>query len=168
MIHQTDKELGPYINKWGCFLISILRLVEKNGTGYTFRAHDILKIYKNAMRHELVGREVADKDGNPKGGCYILKQRGLYNMAAEMYGFNTRCLSYRKEDADYIPDITKSEEEILELKRDGMSGSHFVTGNGKKSKTVIGRIEFDPISGGSVTARRGWIDSVRVFTTRSV
>ena len=168
MIHQTDKELGLYINKWGCFLISILRLVEKNGNGYTFSAHDILKIYENAMRHELVGREVADEDGNPKGGCYILKQQMLYNMAAEMYGFKTRCLSYRREKPDYIPDITKGEEEILELKRDGMSGSHFVTGNGKKSKTLIGRIEFDPIAGGSVTARRGWIESVRIFQTRLV
>lgn len=168
MIHQTDKELGPYINKWGCFLISILRLVEKNSNGYTFSARDILKIYENAMRHELVSREVADEDGKPKDGCTILEHRGLYNMTAEMYGFRTRCLSYRKEDSDYIPDVTKGEEEILELKRDGMAGSHFVTGNGKKSKTVIGRIEFDPIAGGSVTARLGWIESVRIFQTRSV
>lgn len=168
MIHQTDKELGPYINKWGCFLMAIIQKVEKNGNGYTFSARDILKIYENAMRHELVRREVADKDGNPKGGCYILKQQMLYNMAAEMYGFNTRCLSYKKEDASYIPDTTKGEEEILELKRDGMAGSHFVSGNGKKSKTVIGRIEFDPIAGGSVTARRGWIESIRIFQTRSI
>jgi hypothetical protein len=166
VIHQTDKELGPYINKWGCFLISILRLVEKNGTGYTFRAHDILKIYENAMRHELVSREVKDSDGSPKDGCTILEQRGLYNMAAEMYGFNTRCLNYYWRPADYQKQT--GEDEILELKRSGVKGSHFVTGNGSFGVPVLNRIEFDPIAGGSVTARRGWIESIRIFQTRLV
>lgn len=166
MIHQTDKELGPYINKWGCFLISILRLVEKNSNGYTFSARDILKIYENAMRHELVSREVADEDGSAKSGCYILKQRGLYNMAAEMYGFNTRCLNYYWRPANYQKQT--GEDEILELKRDGMAGSHFVTGNGSFGVPVLNRIEFDPIAGGSVTARRGWIKSIRIFQTRSI
>lgn len=166
MIHQTDRALGAYINKWGCFLISILRLVEKNSNGYTFSAHDILKIYENAMRHELVSREVADKDGNPKGGCYILKQRGLYNMAAEMYGLKTRCLNYYKMGAGYKKE--SSEDEILELKRSGMKGSHFVTGNGSFGVPVINRIDFDPIEGGSITAQRGWIESIRIFQTRWV
>ncbi len=166
MIHQTDRALGAYINKWGCFLISILRLVEKNSNGYTFQARDILKIYENAMRHELVSREVKDSDGNPKSGCYILNQRGLYNMATEMYGFNTRCLNYYWRPADYQKQT--GEDEILELKRDGMAGSHFVTGNGSFGVPVLNRIEFDPIAGGSITARLGWIKSVRIFQTRSV
>ena len=168
MIYQTNRALGAYINKWGCFLVAIIQKVEKNGNGLTFNERDILGIYENAKRHGFVSQEEANKDGTAKDGCYILEPQMLYNMVSEMFGFSTRCLSYRKEDANYIPDTIKGEEEILELKRDGMSGSHFVSGNGKKSKTVIGRIEFDPIESGSITARRGWIESIRIFQTRSI
>ena len=168
LIYQTNRALGAYINKWGCFLMAIIQKVEKNGNGLTFNERDILGIYENAKRHGFVSQEKANKDGTAKDGCYVLEPQMLYNMVSEMFGFRTRCLSYKKEDSDYTPDTTIGEEEILELKRDGMSGSHFVSGNGKKSKTVIGRIEFDPIESGSITARLGWIDSIRIFQTRSI
>lgn len=165
MIYQTDRALGAYINKWGCFFISILRLVEKN-SGHSFTAHDVLKIYENSMRHELLSREIANADGTPKDGCTVLEHRGIYNMTAEMYGLRTRCLNYYKMGAGYKKE--SSEDEILELKRSDIKGSHFVTGNGSFGVPIISRIDFDPIAGGSITAQRGWIESIRILQTRWV
>lgn len=168
MIYQTNRALGAYINKWGCYLMAIIQKVEKNGNGLKFNERDILGIYENAKRHGFVSQEVTNRDGTAKDGCYVLEPQILYNMIAEMFGFRTRCLSYRKEDSNGKPNRAIGEEEILELKREGLEGSHFVSGNGKNTKTIPARIEFDPIESGSITARLGWIESVRIFTIRSV
>jgi len=75
-----------------------------------------------------------------------------------MFSLPVECTDIRTEGNDYEP--KPCEEEILELKRKDMDGSHFVSGNGK------GGIEFDPIEGGSVTARLGWVESKRIYTIK--
>ena len=163
MKYQTDSGLGPFINKWGCFFCSILEKVEKH-SGYHFAYSDITGIYLTCIRHKLIQQEVFDKNGKPLDGCDILDKVGVYNTAANMLNLNTKCLSYREETKEYK--LKSGEDEILELKRNGYHGSHFVSGNGNYGVPLKSEIEFDPIEGGSNCARDGWIESKRIFTIK--
>ena len=116
------------------------------------------------MQNRFIQQELFTNDGKPFDGGYVLEQKGFYNFAAQMFGIKSRCVEYRWEPASYK--IKQGEEEILELKRNGVKGSHFVCGNGSFGVPLKARIEFDPIEGGSNSARDGWIESVRVFVIK--
>lgn len=161
MKYQTNESLGPFINHWGCHICSILEKVEKLSVGigkpFKFSNSDVGAVYITAMRHGAVQQEIT-KDGKPFDGCSVLDGAGLFNIACQMFDLPIEATGYRKETNDYV--CKDNEEEVLELKRAGYNGSHFVAGN------KYGGIEFDPIEGGSVCAARGWVESKRVLTWR--
>ena len=128
-----------------------------------FTNDDVVAVYRRAMDLGYVQKEVASPSGAPADGCTVLDGLGLFNLAASYSGAKIRAKSYRHESADYEI-IPTAEEEILELKRAGYTGSHFVCGNGiAKSGRWQNEIEFDPIEGGSQCARSGWIASKRII-----
>lgn len=138
--------------------------MEKHAKGYRITNDDVKRAYMTAMRHGVIQNEVFDRDGKPIDGCDILDHMEFYNLSAVLFGIRSRCLEYRWEPADYK--TKPGEEEILELKRSGVKGSHFVCGNGSYGVPVKARIEFDPIEGGSNSARDGWIESVRILVIK--
>ena len=162
MKYQTNESLGPFINHWGCNFCSILEKVEvtsvRYGKPFKFSNSDVGGVYLTAMRHGIVQNEVRSEDGEPLDGCLVYNGKSLFNLCATMFDLPVECVEMRTEGKDYKPKL--GEEEILELKRDGMKGSHFVSGNGK------GGIEFDPIEGGSKCAQVGWIESKRIYVVR--
>ena len=163
MKYQTNPELGPYINLWGCDICSILSKVEKK-SGYTWSwtNDQIVEVYKKGILAKFIQEEVANPDGSPLDGCDVEDYAGFYNLAAEYAGIKSVCVEMRFEDHLYEP--LANEEEILELKRANHAGSHFVAGNGNTSPTNLEtELEFDPIEGGSITAAQGWIASKRIL-----
>lgn len=167
MKFQTNPELGPFINHWGCFFCSILEKVEKS-TGWTkhFSNENVVGIYVEGMKRGWITKEVWEND-KPKDGCFVLDAPAVYNYAAEQLGSKWRCTKYRKVDKLYLP--YAGEEEILELGRDGYYGSHFVAGTGViHSPDWRDEIEFDPIEGGSQCAKLGFIKSKRILTVEVV
>jgi hypothetical protein len=161
MKYQTNESLGPFINQWGCFLMCILEKVEIFSPGFKFSNSDVCAIYTEGMRRGYIQAEVFDEYKRPKDGCDILNQCGVFNLAAIMFNLRVRCIDYRIEKSTYIP--VGNETEILELKRIGHKCSHFVSGNGNSGVNLKAELEFDPIEGGSITARDGWIETKRIF-----
>lgn len=163
MKFQTNPELGPFINHWGCFFMSDLEKVEKS-TGWTkrFSNENVVGIYVYSMNAGWITKEEW-KNGKPFNGCFVLDAPAIYNYAAEQLGSKWRCTGYRKADKLYIP--CAGEEELLELGRDGYNGSHFVAGTGvAHAPRWQGEIEFDPIENGSQCAKLGFIKSKRILT----
>lgn len=175
MKYQTNPSLGPFLNHWGCHVASILEKVEK-ASGWTkkFTNDDVVKIYRAGMECGHIQKEVFNADGSPRDGCLILDKdksgasdgEFIFNLGAELLGVPFRAKSYRKESADYVPG--KGEEEVLELKRSGYNGSHFVAGTNVVGSNWKKEIEFDPIEGGSFCAREGWIESKRILTIEKI
>jgi hypothetical protein len=160
---QTNPELGPFINHWGCFFCSTLEKVEK-ATGYTlhFSNENIVGIYVEGMRQGWITKEEF-KNNMPVNGCFVIDAPAIFNYAARIIGVNVRCTKYSgRVSAKYLPKA--GEEEILCLARKGYDGFHFVAGTGKECIPWQGEIEFDPIEGGSKCAQLGWIDSKRILT----
>ena len=167
MKYQTNACLGKFINAWGCNICSIMEKVEKTsalyGKPFKFSNSDVGGVYTTAMLRGIVQKEVFTEDGEPEDGCTVNNPKLLFNLCAEMFKLPVFCESFRQADAHYFP--AANEEEMLELKRNGYHGSHFVSGNGKPG-LLKDEIEFDPIEGGSRCAREGWIASKRIFTIR--
>jgi hypothetical protein len=163
MKYQTNEELGVFINKWGCHICSVLCKAEvtsrRFGKYFKFSNSDVGAVYLAGMEKGFIQAEEY-KDGKPFDGCSVLDGARLFNLAASMFDLPVVATRYRWENKDYTP--KEGEEELLELKRTGMQGSHFVCGNGS------GGIEFDPIEGGSQAARLGWVESKRILTVRRV
>ena len=163
MKFQDDPQLGPYINAWGCDFCSLLALVEvkSNGT-FTWDYPGILEVYKQGMDHGYVQKEVQNPDGSPADGCTILDFTSFFALASQYAKVLVVCGGEFYAEHDYQP--TGNDAEILELKRDGHAGSHFTLGNGKANQTPWqNEIAFDPIRGGSQTAKLGWIASKRIL-----
>lgn len=160
---QGNEPLGPYLNHWGCHIISILGKVEFRAKGaFKWTNEQIVEVYKNAVHLGYIQEEVVDKKGNPVDGCDVLHGRELFNLAAEYAGIPDRAKYYRHEEWNYQPNA--DEDEILELKRHGYAGSHFVDGNNKANQNPWAlEIQFDPIEGGSRCAKEGWIASKRIL-----
>jgi hypothetical protein len=161
MIYQTDERLGPYLNHWGCHICSILHKVEKRNK-VTFDWTQVLAVYKDGMSRGYIQQEVQDVHGNPDDGCSVLDGKALYNLAAQYKGISELAGAYSHQESSYVP--APNDEEILELKREGYNGSHFVAGNGHTGDTMQSEIEFDPIEGGSHCARDGFINTKRIIT----
>jgi hypothetical protein len=173
---QTNEPLGPFINEWGCFLHFLLEKVEKS-TGWTkhFSNEDIVNLYVACMRKTFVYKDGTTKpwispevwkNGKPADGCFVWNAKGVYNAAAEFLGSDYRCVKYVGwKNKNYIPQ--KNEEEGLCLKRQGYSGVHFVAGTGIASIPWQKEIEFDPVEGGSLCAKYGWIDSKRILVIKA-
>ena len=170
MKYQTNPELGPFLNHWGCHFCCILEKVEIK-TNQKFSNAEVVAIYQKAMSEGYVQKEVRDHENHPIDGCTILDgdKNGagdgdkIFNLGAELKGSPIRAIGYRWESKDYV--IKPNEEEILELKRVGYPGSHFVSGTGVPHPELWQHeIEFDPIEDGSQCARHGWIESKRILS----
>jgi len=159
---QTNPELGIFINHWGCFFCCILEKVEK-ATGWTkhFSNENVVGIYQTGMDSGWITKEVWEKH-SPVDGCFVINAPAVYNYAAQFIGVASKCTGYSKVGKLYIPG--KSEEEILCLTRYGYDGMHFVAGTGIAGNPWNNEIEFDPIEGGSLCAKNGFIDSKRILT----
>lgn len=163
MKFQSNPELGPFLNHWGCNVCSILQKVEKK-LGYTFKwtNEQIVEVYKLGIVAGFIQDEVYNKDGSPKDGCDVLDYVGFFNLAAKYANSAWRAKNMRHAEYNYQP--LENEEEILELKRDGYAGSHFVTGNNKANQSPWQKeIEYDGIEGGSQCQKLGWIASKRIL-----
>jgi len=162
MKYQTNPELGPFINKWGCHFCSILEKVEKRGK-VKFTNAETVEVYELCMSAWAVQREEKSHDGSPLDGCTVLNGAAVFNIAAKYKGPGIRAKDFRHAPVHYYP--AKNEEEILECEYPGHPGVHFMSGTGVKSP---GRwqdeIEFDPIEGGSNTAKLGRIKSKRIIS----
>jgi hypothetical protein len=159
--YQTNPQLGPFLNHWGCHICSILCKVEIRG-GVKFTNAEVYAIYQEAIHAGIVQAEIKNELGQPLDGCTVYDGARLFNLAAGFKGVPDRAASYRHENADYV--IKSNEEEILELKRSGYLGSHFVSGTGISNPDHWqGEIEFDPIEGGSQCGRIGYIASKRIL-----
>lgn len=165
MKYQTNESLGPFINGWGCNFCCILEKVEvtskRNGKYFKFSNSDVTAMYAAAIKRGYLSPEVRDDDGNPKDGCVVYDGPAIFNMCAEMFNLPVWCESMTHAEADYMP--KQGEEEILELRRPRHEGSHFVSGNGVTVGFLRDEIEFDPIEGGSNSARLGYIFSKRIY-----
>jgi hypothetical protein len=159
--YQTNTQLGPFINHWGCHICSILCKVEIRGKVKLSNA-EVCAIYHEAINAGIVQAEISNELGVPIDGCAVYDGARLFNLAAVAKGVVDRAIDYRHENADYV--IKSNEEEILELKRSGYLGSHFVGGTGISNPDHWqGEIEFDPIEGGSQCGRIGYIASKRIL-----
>ena len=167
MKYQTNPPLGKFVNKWGCLFCSVLQKVEKSslrhGKFFKFSNEDVLSVYERAKQIGIVQKEVFSEDGSPLDGCSVYNGKALFNLCAAMFNLPVFCESYRQAEAEYAP--SEDEEEILELRRDGKDGSHFVSGTGIAG-ALPRIIEFDPIEGGSNSARTGWVESKRILVIK--
>ena len=162
MKYQTNPELGPFINAWGCHICCILEKVEKvSGYAYSFTNEAILEVYRQGMADGFIQKEIKDDAGNPVDGCDVLDGVGFFNLAAQYAGIPHRLKSYMHVGVDFCK--LEVEEEILKCAYPGHAGFHFMSGNGIKSNPWQGEIEFDPIEGGSHTAKFGDIIEKRIL-----
>ena len=148
-------------------MISIMEKVEvtsaRFGKPFKFSNSDVGGVYERAKQTGIVQKEVFSEDGEPLDGCTVYNGKALFNLCAAMFDLPVHCESFRLEPATYV--VKKGEEEILELRREGKTGSHFVSGTGKPG-SLPDIVEFDPIEGGSQSARVGWVASKRILTIK--
>lgn len=135
MILQRDARLRPEINEWGCYLMSILFLVNK----YTNRALSpklINELYHVFHKHGWIDEE-----------CTILDPEAIF-------GYMEFDVHYTNRYEKPIRVCGRDEMEILYF--DGPAGDHFVVGDGE------GHAAYDPW-GVSRAVNEGQLVSKRIF-----
>jgi len=143
MIVQQDPYLKPLIQKFGCYYMCILFIVNR----HTRKGFDRKVI--NDLYDFFIGLDWMEKD------CYVKHPVEIFNYL----GFPVS--SIRVEGRDYICD--DDEIEILRFERSYeragvvITYGHFVCGNGN------GCVTFDP-SGISNAVRLGYLESKRIFS----
>ena len=143
MIVQQDPFLKPLIQKFGCYFMCILFIVNR----YKHRGFDRKII--NDLYDFFVGLDWMGTD------CYVKHPCEIFNYL----GFPVS--SIRVEGRDYICDPDEVEilkfERSYERKGETITYGHFVCGNG------CGVVTYDP-SGISNAVRLGYLESKRVFS----
>lgn len=147
MVLQTDKELGAFINEWGCYFCSLLAVAEEQRKK-VFEAHEVMSIYLAAMHVGIISKEVWDENGRPKDGCTVLDPDALLRLAGGKG-------SVRKVDGSGYKAAT-GEWQILRFHNQRTGFSHFVLGDGN------GKVRFDPL-GHSVTVKEGRVVDQRII-----
>ena len=147
MILQTDSGLNENINKYGCYFMSLLFLVNKL-TGMELSTARINKIYKLCVTQGWMSYK-----------CYIIapeKILGWAGVNADIVMMN----GTHKLPPAYVP--APDEHEILLFQVDGSNYGHFVVGpyDGE-------RVGYDPW-GMSDSVRLGKVKSKRVFKVKGV
>lgn len=167
MLYQTNPKFGLYLNRWGCYFFSLLQKVTCHG-GVEISEAQALTIYTKSMTAGAISLEIHDDPTTKQDetdGVTILQPAVVFNIAASEVGAQCRCRGVRKEPADVLPG--PGEDEILELRKHDRPGQHFVAGTGvnpKPGRPWQDEIEFDPIEGGSNSAKIGYIASKRIMT----
>ncbi len=129
MILQTNKNLVPQINNYGCYFMSILFLAVKH-TGLELSTRKI-----NALYHEVILKGYMDMN------CYISNPTAIFKHL----GLEARYTD-RHEPNDYF--CNDNELEILCYQRTGYR--HFMVGN-------EGIVAYDPMgnsTGGTLISKR--------------
>jgi hypothetical protein len=168
MKYQTNKELGPFFNAWGCNIDAHLEKIEKvSKWNYSWSNEGILNVYHESMDKGFVQKEKYDCTGDLLDGCTVLNGIGLFNLAADYAGLNYRCVAYKVETPDYV--CKHGEEEILKCQYTAKDENktvhtHFMDGLGSNLNPWNKDIEFDPIEGGSNTAKYGHIVEKHILT----
>ena len=145
LILQTDPLLNEKINKYGCYLMSILFLVNKH-TGRGFDRSDI-----NYQYYNLRDTPFMDED------CFMDDPPEVFTFL----GLPMACVMIAQ--AGYIP--APDQLEILHFKRRywnneegrNITYGHFTVGNG------TGSVTYDP-AGNSNAVKYGHLESKRIFT----
>jgi len=133
MILQTDKRLNESINKYGCYFMSILFLVNKY-LGLELSTDSILKIYDQSIKNNIM-----------ESNCYVNNPDKLFNNL----GLRTKYTQVHES-----PNRKCSEDEIEILCLKYSNYNHFVVGDGK------GNITYNPMG---KTAPNYYLKSKRIF-----
>jgi hypothetical protein len=147
MLLQSEKDLGPYVNKYGCYMMSIL-FHAMMARRKPMTASEVIAIYVSAKASGLIGPEKADKDGHPIDGCYVNDPAMLYHVAGGGH------VLIKKVDGLY--QCKADEREILAWFNARTNFTHFTAGNGS------GVCVYDPL-GQSITRSEGVIISKRIL-----
>ncbi len=151
MILQTNKDLLPALNKYGCYFMSILyaNFFYDKDLSDTTDARSINVIFKVAQ-----GLNYVDRD------AFVNHPNGISKCFAHHHGFANYVEYQGKHDQRY--EIVAPDEIILGAWY--YRYTHFVVmdGMGNKSKNVI----YDPL-GNSETVKHGQLMSTRIYRLRS-
>ncbi|MBW2675137.1 MAG: DUF261 family protein [Deltaproteobacteria bacterium] len=150
MILQTDPILNEYINKYGCYFMSILFLVNKH-TSRGFDRADINHIYDRLTDPKIANNWMTVK-------CFLNNPQVIFTfLGLPMAGVMKAHPRY---------DTSAEQLEILRFERsytnragELITYGHFVAGNGD------GHIAYDP-AGNSNAVKYGFLESKRIFTRR--
>ena len=152
MLYQTDKDLLPVINHYGCAAMSLAYFREKY-QGEPWTAQAINSIWNIAVENKIITGDLnGDGDFDEGGEAEIQDWQKLANLM----GCHLR----------YIPGhfpidspLAKGAFSICAWYNPNTKFTHFVVGTSKP-------VEYDPIRGGSKTVRDGYPkikDGLRIF-----
>jgi hypothetical protein len=135
MILQRDPRLRQEIQEWGCYLMSILFLVNK-WTNFTLSAELINDLYKTFHKKGWIDEE-----------CTILNPNAIFSFLEMDVAYTNR----------HEPPVRRTRKDEIEiLKFVSSYGPHFVAGDGD------GHVAYDPW-GVSNAIKHGRIESKRIF-----
>lgn len=145
MILQRDKRLLPEIQKYGCYYMSILFLINKH-RNYEWDTDKINEYYKTLVH---LGHIQADNDFTT-----VDKDDGLILHPDDIFALSGLKVKYTR---NHEPPQRKTQDNEIEiLKFLSSYGAHFVVGDG------AGHVAYDPW-GNSRAVRQGRIESKRIF-----
>ena len=133
MILQTDKRLNGQINKYGCYFMSILFLVNKH-IGLQLSTVSIISVYNQAVKLGII-----------ESNCFVNDPDKLFNNL----GMNVK---YTQAHEPPKRKCVEGEIEILCLQYP--TYNHFVVGDGN------GNIAYNPMG---ITAPNYYLKSKRIF-----
>lgn len=151
MIYQTDPSLGKWINKYGCLFTSIAYAREYL-RGHKWTAKEIYDAWMKCIEIDAISGDLnADNDMDDPGEAIINDHQKVCDVLWT--------------DLTYIPGhhnintpITASLYAIGEFYNPRTRFTHFAVVD--KDKKVL----FDPIKGGSITCREGYLKSLRLYS----
>ncbi len=140
MIYQTDDAFPYDIRHFGCYFLSLLFQLESR-LGIALMSHaKVMAIYDQALSSHEIEAE-----------CYLQDPQRLVDFVAPK-----KIKFLGKMDKDYA--AKDGEFEIQCWYNPAKNFHHFVAGRD-------GKVTYDPIEGGSLTVRRGNMDSKRIYRT---
>lgn len=144
-IRQTDPALNKYVNKYGCYFMSLAY-----HTGKEFTAEELNTIWYEAIKKGYITGDInKDGDMDDSGEAIIVNPDGV----AKLLGLNFTFIGKHSLGTDTIPEGYKAVGCYYNKRT---KFRHFAAIN--KYKTVI----YDPILN-SVTVREGVLESMRLY-----
>lgn len=145
MIRQTDPALNKYIQKYGCYFMSLAY-----HTGREFTADELNRIWERCISLGYITGDV-NKDGDldDSGEAIIVDPNGVCSMLGLAYRYTGK----HNQGSDHIMENYIAVGCFYNKRT---KFRHFVAVN--RYKTVI----YDPIPN-SVTVREGVLESLRLF-----
>lgn len=142
MIYQTNLKLKPQIQKYGCYLMSLIYLAVKKGKTEDPTPERVNFFYETFLKFKWINEN-----------CLVLYPAKILGF----FGIMTKQAMDSDDGIRMEPTYMPFENQLEILCYKMPSYSHFVVGDGK------GRIEWDPY-GGSPAVTKGVLDSKRIFS----